>query len=167
MTRFSVAPLVVSATPYAVARREAPLGVPLRGLVRSRTIAAFTLERIRLRQRGNLVVTTGYGLGAGTVLYMVDQSRSGDEFQYGNVQSATLAVSGSVDVAFRVPPGTHYVEGGPLDFYVGLRSALLFGAPAVARTVPSAGEIPRSRGLGSTMQLLFGARFGFFSEWFP
>lgn len=133
---------------------------PGRVNIRARAMDVVTLERVRLRQRGNRVITTGYGAGVGTMSYFRDGTRANPE-----VRATVPAISGGVDIAWRVPFRGRGIAQ-PSDFFAGLRSSLLFGAPFVGRSVPATGDIPTRRGIGSTFELSFGMRLGLFSDLF-
>lgn len=133
---------------------------PGRVNIHSRGTDVLSLERVRLRQRGNRVITTGYGVGVGTMSYYREGLVTNPE-----VKGTVPALTGSVDIAWRLP-FTGKGIARPTDFFAGIRSSLLFGAPFVGRSVPATGEIPTRRGIGSTFELTFGMRLGLFSDLF-
>lgn len=133
---------------------------PGRVNIHSRAFDVVSLERVRLRQRGRRIITTGYGAGVGVMSYYREGQRA-----HPIVKGKAPALTGSVDIAYRTPFEGKGVAR-PFDLLAGIRSSLLFGVPFVGRSVPATGEIPSRRGIGSTFELTFGVRMGLFSDFF-
>jgi hypothetical protein len=133
---------------------------PGRVNIHSRSIDVVSLERLRLRQRGRRIITTGYGAGVGVMSYYREGQRA-----HPIVKGKAAALTGSADIAYRLP-FTGEGMAKPTDLFAGLRSSLLFGVPFVGRSVPATGEIPTRRGIGSTFQVSLGMRVGLFSDFF-
>lgn len=118
--------------------------------------SALTLERLRLKVKGRRIITTGVGLGVGAMLYDVLQDSTGGTQSVRSVNSWVPTVTGSAEVAYRLP----FVGSSPIDFFVGLRSVLMIGSRTLRGDPPSSGPIPTSRGIGHVNQLAFGVRMG-------
>lgn len=126
--------------------------------IRARAIDVGSFERLRLFERGRRVTTVGYGAGAGVMAYYRDERRAGPI-----VKRTVPAITGSVDVGLRFGGGgSGECPDRTLAFYTGVRSSLLLGAPVVGQSVPASDPIPARRGVGSTLQMTVGIRFGRF-----